>query len=451
MLFAELGVHERLLKALEKLNFNQPTEIQQALIPIGLAGKDVSASAQTGSGKTAAYLVPILQKLLENPSPDTATRALIMLPTRELALQCEKNCRDFAAFTQLTSTVIVGGSSYSEQKAMLRKNPELVFGTPGRLLELCNNKGLILQDLEHLVLDEADRMLDLGLRDTVLELIGKAPADRQSWLLSATLDHQGIAAISEALLTGATEVSIGHHRQDHELITQSLVLADDPGHKQQLCNWLLANENYEKALVFTNTREQAEQLASFLQQQRKEKKQAVACIHGEINQDQRKRVMFGFRSGHYKILVATDLAARGLDIAGVDLVVNFSVARKGDEHVHRVGRTGRAGHSGQAITLVVPQEFNRMASIERYLNLELARRTIPGLRGRYKGPTKKAIKTADKPKRKLRPSPQQKAKEKARLRHRVQKNIGKRRQPSSPLESSAVQSDAIGLQPIKRR
>jgi ATP-dependent RNA helicase SrmB len=478
--FEQLQVHERLLKALEALGINQPTPVQDAMIPLALAGIDLQVSAETGSGKTAAYLLPILQQMLGKPLPATATRALVLLPTRELALQVDKHCRDLAKFTQITSGVLVGGSSYAEQKAMIRKNPEFLIGTPGRVMEMLHKKGMELGDLEFLVLDEADRMLDMGFRDDVLEIVKACNAQRQTFLLSATLQHDGIGRIAGEVLREPQVVAIGTHRSEHTDIKQQLILADDPGHKKQLTSWLLANTPYEKALVFTNTREHAEQLAHFLQQQRDrgkanqgvwsgsaKGKSKVACLHGEMTQDDRKRIMHWFRMGNVNILVSTDLAARGLDVKGVDLVVNYELARSGDDHVHRIGRTGRAGEKGLAIVLVAPQEWNLMSSIERYLGISFERRSIEGMEARFQGPTKKSASLAKKKEKTAAKDKKGKVREepKAKQRHSYKKNIGKRRKPSDPgkvagekPDSAAagetqgkVVVDAAGMKALKRK
>jgi superfamily II DNA/RNA helicase len=459
--FTDLGLHERLVKALDGLALKTPTPIQTALIPTALTGRDVQASAETGSGKTAAYLLPILQGILSKTSPNTATRALILVPTRELALQVEKHCRDLAAFTQINSLAVVGGVPYGEQKAAIRKNPEILVGTPGRVLEHVQQRGIVLRDLEYLVLDEADRMLDMGFREEVLMVVRACPKQRQTFLLSATLVHQGLGRIAQEVLQEPEVVAIGTHRSKHASITQQRILADDPGHKQQLANWLLANTEYDKALVFTNMREHAEQLAGFLQSQRDgkagnkvwdrvdKKRTRVACLHGEMPQDERKKLMHWFRTGVVKVLVSTDLAARGLDVKGVDLVINFAMARSGDDYVHRIGRTGRAGEQGLAVSLIGPQEWNLMQSIERYLGVTFEPRTIAGLESRFKGPGKKS---ADKKKDKDKDKHDKKEKReipKAKQRHAYKKNIGKRRKPSGTHPPEGVQQSAAPQQAPK--
>jgi superfamily II DNA/RNA helicase len=337
------------------------------------------------------------------------------------------------------------------------------------------------------VLDEADRMLDMGFREDVISIVRACAKPRQTMLLSATLVHDGIGRIAGEVLHDPTIVAIGTHRAEHSSISQQVILADDPGHKKQLTNWLLANSEFTKALVFTNTRDNAQELADFLQKQRDREqrpgtvwaqsnkhKVKVACMHGEMEQDERKRVMHLFRDGAVRVLVSTDLAARGLDVKGIDLVINYGVARSGDDHVHRCGRTGRAGEKGIAITLVAPQEFNQVSSIQRYLGLQFEERTVPGLEARFKGPAKKAGRKGS-DKKKPEAKDKKKLKPKAELRHRNLKNVGKRRKPSGTHEAEqdaaagskpgverkkdiekgaavkAVKPDAQGLAPLKRK
>ncbi|MES2605621.1 MAG: DEAD/DEAH box helicase, partial [Pseudomonadota bacterium] len=334
--FESLGLNERLLKALEKLGLITPTPVQEAMIPIALQGHDLQVSAETGSGKTAGYLLPLLHQMHERPAPKTLTRALILLPTRELAHQVDKHCQELSPFTQIKSGLLLGGSSYNEQKALIRKNPEIIIGTPGRILEHVQNKSLLLDNLEFLVLDEADRMLDMGFRDAVMEIVRACGKQRQTMLLSATLVHTGIGRIAKEVLKDAEIVEIGTHRTEHHNIEQQRILADDPAHKNQLVNWLLSHTHFDKALIFTNTRDHAAALSEFLQKQRDRQNSAakaaansewakvskssmkVGCLHGELDQLERKRIMGLFRSNGLRVLVATDIAARGLDVKGVD-------------------------------------------------------------------------------------------------------------------------------------
>jgi superfamily II DNA/RNA helicase len=264
----------------------------------------------------------------------------------------------------------------------------------------------------------------MGFREDVLAIVGSCRESRQTLMLSATLDHTGLKSIAGAIQKDPQIIAIDNHRSPHEDITQEIILADDSGHKRQLCNWLLANEIFQQALVFTNTREHAEELAGFLIQQG----QAAVCLHGEMQQDERKKVMRLFRDGKFRVMVSTDLAARGLDIPTIDLVINFAMARSGDDYVHRTGRTGRAGAHGKAISLIAPQEWNLMESIARYLKLVFNKRTVDALPARFSGPAKK--KKPQNGKKKKTGKAKDHGKAKVKERHRNRKNLGKRRKPA---------------------
>ncbi|HEY5717399.1 MAG TPA: DEAD/DEAH box helicase [Motiliproteus sp.] len=432
-MFAELSLHERLIKALTQLEFKQPTPVQQQVIPVALGGKDMLVSAETGSGKTAAYLLPTLQRLLDNPAPKSDTRALVLLPTRELARQVAKQFEELAAFTQLKVGLITGGVEFRFQRAELRKNPEVVIATPGRLLEHIKANSLLLGDLEVLVIDEADRMLDLGFAEDVLAIADACKQERQTLLLSATLAPKQMNQVINKVLREPQKLLLSGARDEHAQITQQLVLADDLKHKERLLRRLLELEQPDKAVVFTNTRASADKVGSLLRFHGFR----AGVLHGDLTQEERNRIMQLMRQGSLQILVATDVAARGLDIKGVSLVVNFDMARSGDEHVHRVGRTGRAGESGLAVCLIGAREWNLMASIERYLRVRFIRREIPGLEGKYKGPEKlkSSGKAARSGKRKKADPSKNKPEEKVKQRLRDRKQIGKRRAPSNPAEA----------------
>lgn len=382
--FAELMLHERLLKAIDKLGFKRPTPVQAAALPEALAGHDLIVGAETGSGKTLAFVAPMLQHFLDISAPNTGTRGLILTPTRELAEQVCQAVKDIAAFTRINAMTVCGGTGFKEQAAEIRKNPEILVATPGRLAEHLERNTLDLDDLEFLVLDEADRMLDMGFRDEVLAIVQLCRPQRQSMVFSATLTHRGVREILPQVLNAPKELLLNTPQNAQASIRQQIILADDDKHKERLVEWLLAHETYDKAIIFTNTRDKAQWLAKSLQRQNRRS----GVLHGEMTQDERKHVMELMRSGKINVLVATDVAARGLDIEGLDLVINFDMARKGDEHVHRVGRTGRQEREGLAICLIAHNEWNLMASIERYLRIEFERRTIKGVEGQYKGPKK---------------------------------------------------------------
>ncbi len=443
-MFSELALHSNLLKALDKLSFTEPTEVQARVIPQAIAGDDLLVSAETGSGKTAAFLLPLLHRMLEQGAPNTATRALILTPTRELARQVFKQYTLLSEFTGIKAGLITGGDSLKYQKAILRKNPEIVIATPGRLLEHVAQRSADLSDLEILVLDEADRMLDLGFSDEVLKVAAACRPERQTLLLSATLDHRGLQPITRSVLREPKAITLSSAQDQHERIRQQIVTADDNPHKDRLTTWLLAHESYAKALIFTNTRAQADRLGGVLRYHNLR----AGVLHGEMDQDQRNRVMDLLRRGSIDILVATDVAARGLDVKGVDLVINYDMTRSGDDHVHRVGRTGRAGAEGLAISLISPQEWNLMASIERYLRVHFERRTIKELQGSFKGPKKlkSSGKAAGSKKKKTSAGKDTSKKPKQRLRDR--KNLGKRRAPAA---NGAPSDSEVGFQPLRKK
>ncbi len=387
-MFSQFSLHDRLLKALDELAFKQPTDVQLQSLPLALEGKDLFVSAETGSGKTAAYLLPILHRLISTPATDTGTRALILVPTRELARQVYKHFKQLASFSSIKAGVIIGGDEFKYQKSLLRKNPEVIIATPGRLVEHMDKSVGVpdFTDLELLVLDEADRMLDMGFSEDVLKIADSCNPKRQSLLFSATLNQRGLSAIRDRMLNKPETVVVNDHREKHDSIEQQIILADDLSHKEKLLAWLLINQSYDKAIVFCNTRIQSNKLGGYIRY----RKQRAGVLHGEMAQPERNHVMELFRKGGINILITTDLAARGLDIKGIDLVINFDMARRGDDYIHRIGRTGRAGELGLAISLISTNEYNLMSSIERYLKIRFDRRIIKeeGLQGTYKGPKK---------------------------------------------------------------
>ncbi|WP_101759003.1 DEAD/DEAH box helicase [Oceanicoccus sp. KOV_DT_Chl] len=382
-LLHDLSLHPKLLKALDKLGFTEATPVQAESIPGALAGKDLMVSAATGSGKTAAFLLPLIDRLLNHAAPNSATRALILLPTRELALQTKKNFEQLAAFTPIKCGLIMGGEAFKHQVATLRKNPEVIIATPGRLVDHIEKGTTDFRDLEVLVLDEADRMLDMGFAIAMNAIADCCNKQRQNLLFSATLSHKGLGQILKTF-NQPLSIEVGSPRQQHLNIQQQLVLADSIKHKEKLVTALIAEEQARKVFVFCNTRQHCQQLSHVL----KYNKLKVNFIHGEISQNDRKQIMNQFRQGSIDVLVATDLAARGLDIDDVDLVINFNIAQSGDDHIHRVGRTGRAGQEGKAITIIDSNEWNQMSSIERYLGIRFEHRVVKDLKANYTGPKK---------------------------------------------------------------
>jgi superfamily II DNA/RNA helicase len=429
------------MTGLEQLEIQTPTEVQALFLPVAMQGKDVQACAETGSGKTLAYLLPIFEKCLAKSAPHSSTRALVLVPTRELARQVFKVAEKFSELSGIQSGLLTGGDDFKYQAALLRKNPEIIISTTGRLVDHIKRGSAKLGDLEFLVLDEADRMLDMGFREDLEFIVDHCSKERQTFLLSATLRHDGIGRIAKAMLREPEVITTSAAQEQHEFIKQQYILADDNAHKDRLLTWLLANETFEKAIIFVNKRIEVERLQEFLRRHRND----IAMLHGEMSQDERNYVMQALREGKRKVLVATDVAARGLDVEGMDLVVNYDLARKGDEYVHRIGRTGRAGKSGLAISLIAAHEWNLKASIERYLEQQMESRQIKALKAIYTGPKKlKASGKAAGPKKKPK---DKKAENKKPL--TAKKKIGAR--PSKPKEAKPTNlMDESGFAPIRK-
>ncbi len=383
-MFPELLLDKRLLKSVQMLKYQQPTEVQAVVIPKIVNGIDLLVSASTGTGKTAAYLLPTLQRMLDNKGENAGTRTLILAPTRELAQQIVKNCQSLARYTHIKVGLITGGADFKYQKSMLRRDPEFIVGTPGRLLEHITKMSTDFGNLESLIIDEADRMLDMGFNDDVMRICDSCGNAKQRLMFSATLNNRAVNEFAAKVMDSPEKISIGNKRGQSESIRQQIVLADNDMHKEKLVAWLVENEPHTKALIFTKTRKQASRVCGIL----RGKKHKVNVLHGEIKQDERNETMGMFRSGRISLLVATDVAARGLDINDVDLVINFGLPGDGDDYVHRIGRTGRAGSVGNAISFVAPEDWNSMISLERYLQISFERRQIKSLQGHFKGPKK---------------------------------------------------------------
>ncbi len=372
------------MKAIEALDYSAPTPVQLQAIPAALAGNDIMVCAETGSGKTAAFVLPILHQFINKKAPNSATRALILAPTRELARQLFKQCESLAKYTGIEAGLITGGESFKFQAATFRKNPEIIVSTPGRLVDHLGRKPNLMNDVEVLVLDEADRMLDMGFAEDVMAIAQHCGENKQTMLFSATMNQKGIRHVIKQVLTDPTTITVDAIKGSHGNIKQQVMLADDDQHKDRLLTWMLANETYRQCIIFSNTKAKTDELYHFL----KYHKHKVGVLHGDMTQDERNHIMSRMQQGHISVLVATDVASRGLDVKNIDLVVNFDLPRSGDDYVHRIGRTGRAGEQGLAVSLVDHSEWNLKASIERYLRIELEVRKIKALLGKYKGPKK---------------------------------------------------------------
>jgi superfamily II DNA/RNA helicase len=439
-LFETSNLHPKLCAAFVDLKWTTPTEVQAISLEPALAGKDLLISAETGSGKTGAYLIPALHHIMSETKPNASVRLLILVPTRELALQVKKDCEALCRLSSIKSVIVRGGQEFQYQAALLRRNPEVVIATPGRLTEHLEKGTADFSDVEFLVLDECDRMLDMGFREEVLAITTQCTGKHQNLLLSATLKHKGVATVAKSLLHEPEFIKVKNEILQ-QTIAQQVIFSDDVKHKEMLVHWLLTNETFEKAIVFTKTRIQAERLGNVLRYH----KLKVNSLHGEVEQDIRNKIMAKFREGAVDVIVATDLAARGLDIDGVDLIINFDMAQSGDEHVHRVGRTGRAGRSGLAVSLVNSLDYSLMSSIERYLKLHFERRLIGSLKAKYTGP--KNLKANGKPAGTKQKKAADGSKKKV-AKKSPRKNLGKRKAKDV---KTINQPESGGQLPIKKK
>ncbi len=362
--FTALGLSDKVLEGVRAMGYVQPTPIQLRAIPLVLAGHDVIGSAQTGTGKTAAFGLPMLSKLATHaPGP----RTLILEPTRELAAQVETAIRDYARFTDLQVTVVYGGVGYGRQNEQLRAGTDIVVATPGRLLDHLEQGTLRLDKVQFLVLDEADRMLDMGFLPDVRRIVEKCPRQRHSSLFSATIPPQIETLIQWAMHNPET-IEIGARRTPAETVKHVIYPVSD-SQKSDLLLELLKRVNYNSVLIFCRTKHGADRIAGLL----KKHNHAVAVLHSNRTQGEREQALRGFRDGRFEVLVATDIAARGLDIADVSHVINYDVPQHPEDYIHRIGRTGRAEHSGDAFTIMIAEDAPHVYSIERFISQKIPR------------------------------------------------------------------------------
>jgi ATP-dependent RNA helicase RhlE len=369
MPFSSLKLHPSLLKAIKELGFVKPTPIQTEAIPPALVGKDLLACASTGSGKTAAFLLPIIQALIDKPR--RTTRALVLTPTRELAAQIVEDMNALAVHTPVTGAAIYGGVGMGPQEHALRSGVDVIVATPGRLLDHLRAPYAKLGGLEYLVLDEADRMLDMGFLPDVRRILRQIPTKRQTLFFSATMPS-AIATLASEMLHHPAVINLQRQAAPASGITQAVYpVAQEL--KSALLVELLKREILRDALVFTRTKHRANRLADHLVKHRVN----AARIHGNRSQAQRTEALAGFKSGKYRVLVATDIAARGIDVEALSHVVNFDVPAVPEDYIHRVGRTGRAEMTGDAFTFVAPEESADLKAIERAVGKALPRVTLP--------------------------------------------------------------------------
>ncbi|MDP2143909.1 MAG: DEAD/DEAH box helicase [Gallionella sp.] len=376
--FADLKLAPEILKALTESGYTTPTPIQEQAIPLVLEGHDLMAGAQTGTGKTAAFALPMLQKLLPHASSSTSparhpVRALILVPTRELAIQVEASVKAYAKHSKLRSLVVFGGVDIKTQTPHLKNGVEILVATPGRLLDHIEQKTVQLGTVQMLVLDEADRMLDMGFMPALKRILALLPRQRQSLMFSATFSDE-IKKLSEDFMNYPTLIEVARSNASAENIAQKVYLV---GHedKHALLTQLLRGDDAKQVIVFTKTKLTASRLSKQLQREGV----AADAIHGDKTQSERIQALDAFKQGKISVLIATDVAARGLDIDSLPMVINYEIPHAAEDYVHRIGRTGRAGASGTAISLVSPDEERYLQDIEKLINKEIKRETLPAL------------------------------------------------------------------------
>ena len=373
MPFSKLDLAAKVLEGVRAAGYTDPTPIQLRAIPIVMSGRDLIGCAQTGTGKTAAFALPILSRLAQHG----ALRALVLEPTRELAAQVETAIHDYGRFTNLRTAVVYGGTGYGRQDQALRQGVDILVATPGRLLDQMQRGMVRLNRIEILVLDEADRMLDMGFLPDVRRIVERCPRARQTMLFSATIPPE-IEQLCEWALRNAETVEIGQRRAPAETVTHALYpVASDQ--KQELLEELLRRTDYDQVLIFCRTKHGADRVARNLHHQG----HAVAVLHSNRTQREREQALAGFRNGRYEVMVATDIAARGIDVEQISHVINFDVPHHPEDYVHRIGRTGRAQSVGDAFTIMIAQDLPEVAAIERFIAQKIPRVKLDGFPYKY--------------------------------------------------------------------
>ena len=395
--FADFGFAGSILTALRQAGFEKPTPIQAGAIPAGLTGRDVLGIAQTGTGKTAAFALPILQQMAANPLRPRrfATRALILAPTRELAVQIEQEFKKFGAGLGLNTVLIVGGVGRMGQVNRMARGADIVVGTPGRIVDLMGTRNLIIDQCQFFVLDEADRMLDLGFMPDIRKVVAALPTRRQSALFSATMPKE-ITGLAEGLLREPVRVAIAAVSSTPARISQSVHFVD-AGAKRVLLSSLLRDPAFTRAIVFTRTKRGADRVALQLNAE----KIAAAPMHGNLGQNARQRALEAFKAGTVRVLVATDLAARGIDVTGVSHVVNYELPNEPESYVHRIGRTARNGAEGMAVAFCDATELPHLNAIEKLTGIKM--HVASGTRPAHAQPAKKPQRHPDLVVRKVKP------------------------------------------------
>ncbi|MDP5055683.1 MAG: DEAD/DEAH box helicase [Marinomonas hwangdonensis] len=383
MLFEEFGFDNRILKSMSHLGFDEATEIQSRAIPEAMAGRDLLASSKTGSGKTLAYLLPALHRVYKKKALSKRDpRVVVLVPTRELAKQVFGQLRLLLAGSRFTSILIQGGENFNDQHKSLQKDPHFIVATPGRLVDHLKQRHVFLEGLELLILDEADRMLDLGFAEAMRAInVAASHRQRQTLFFSATLDNTQVSEIANELLREPSRVAVGQGFDEHTDIAQHVLLCDHLDHKEALLKHLLLGQTIKQAIIFTATKSDTVRLSESIAQWGL----TTQALNGNLSQSARNKTMESFAKGQFTVLVSTDVASRGLDIANVSHVFNFDLPKQAEEFVHRTGRTGRAGFKGEAYSLVGPKDWVNFKAIEAFLQKTFTTEVIEGLEPKFKG------------------------------------------------------------------
>jgi len=379
MSFSHLQLATPILKALNLCGYRGPTPIQEQAIPRALEGLDLIASAQTGTGKTAAFMLPALHRIASPPKREgKGPRVLVLTPTRELANQVTDATRKYGKFMRIRSGSILGGMPYFEQHRLLSQPVDIIVATPGRLIDHMEQGRISFSRLELLVLDEADRMLDMGFSEAVSSIAAATPSTRQTLLFTATWDKT-MTVLGGRLTKQPVRIEINGKKSTLDQIEQRVLAADDMQHKSKMLQQIISDKTVTRALIFSGTKRHADQLARELSEQG----HAAEALHGDMSQNARNRAILKMRQGRVRLLVATDVAARGIDVAGISHVINYDLPKNAEDYVHRIGRTGRAGASGIAISFVSARELDSLRRIEHYIKQMLPRHVIHGLEPKF--------------------------------------------------------------------
>lgn len=373
MKFTEFGFDDRLIEGIEASGYENATPVQEQVIPLILEGKDIIASAQTGTGKTAAFLLPLINKIITSPQEDHTNTALVIVPTRELAIQIAQHMEGLSYFTSVSSIAVYGGgdgNAFVQEKKALSQGADVVICTPGKMMAHIKMGYVKLQGLKYLILDEADRMLDMGFYDDIMFIISQLPAKRQNLLFSATMPHK-IREMARKILHHPAEINISISKPNEKIVQEAFVVYDEQ--KIPLVKYLLKKKEFSSVLVFCSSKQSVKQLTRDL----RHGKLIADEIHSDLDQDKREDVLMQFKSRRLPILVATDILSRGIDIDNIDLVINYDVPHDGEDYVHRIGRTARAEADGTAYTLISPKEQRKFLAIEKLLGKPVTKAAVP--------------------------------------------------------------------------